>query len=243
MSETRRSSGADGPAARSAYDTLQNIRLYCLYLTTMAGLVCAIGSWGVGGTAISVVVIGMAAGVIAASVAKTEGSGEFRRIARVTLASALVAPAAMGLIAVLGFTGVLIGLLFAVTTPALLSKLPRRQPEKKARPTAPPPLPPQPSRSASSTQPPQDTTAPSRPAHELDALDDQALCWAWRRSFRLLEAAPSAIERLSVVVQRQQYLDELHRRSPEGLAAWLASGARASGNPLPYVEDARRRAN
>lgn len=241
MSETWRSSDADGPQARSSYGTLHTVRLYCVYLTTIAGLVCAIGSWGLGGTAISVVVIGMAAGVIAASVAKTEGRGEFRRIARVTLASALVAPAAMGLIAVFGFTGVLIVFLLAITTPALTAKLPRRQPKKEPPvAAAPPPLPtttyPAPT-SAPSTNP------PARAGHELGSLDDQALCWAWRRSFRLLETAPSAVERLSVVVQRQLYLDELHRRSPEGLAAWLNSGARASGNPLPYVEDARRRAN
>ncbi|MGW7680712.1 hypothetical protein ACWGID_08245 [Kribbella sp. NPDC054772] len=243
MSETWRSSDADGPEARSSYvGTLQSVRLYCLYLTTIAGLICAIGSWGIGGTAISVVVIGMAAGVIAASVAKTEGSGEFRRIARVTFATALVAPAAMGLIAVFGFTGVLIVGLLAITTPALTSKLPRRRPRTKAPPAPPPPMPLPPNHTGTYTAAP-GADAPSRPARELDALDDQALCWAWRRSFRLLEAAPSAIERLSVVVQRQQYLDELHRRSPEGLAAWLASGARASGNPLPYVEDARRRAN
>jgi hypothetical protein len=77
---------------------------------------------------------------------------------------------------------------------------------------------------------------------ELRNLDDEALCLAWRRSFLLLDGARSAAERLAVVEQRQQYLDELHRRSPKGLAAWLASGARASGNPLPYVDDARRRA-
>ncbi len=80
------------------------------------------------------------------------------------------------------------------------------------------------------------------PMPDLSRLDDEALCLVWRRSFLRLETARSAAERLAVVEQRQKYLDELQRRSPEGLAAWLAAGARASGNPLPYVGDARRRA-
>ncbi|MEJ1111451.1 MULTISPECIES: hypothetical protein [unclassified Kribbella] len=82
----------------------------------------------------------------------------------------------------------------------------------------------------------------AEPMPELSRLDDAALCLVWRRSFLRLEAAQSAPERLAVVEQRQQYLDELQRRSPEGLAAWLAAGARASGNPLPYVGDEWRRA-
>jgi hypothetical protein len=43
------------------------------------------------------------------------------------------------------------------------------------------------------------------------------------------------MENLAVVEQRTRILDELHRRSPEGLAAWWVSGGRASGNPLPYL--------
>ncbi|HEY9335284.1 MAG TPA: hypothetical protein VIQ79_12705, partial [Kribbella sp.] len=76
---------------------------------------------------------------------------------------------------------------------------------------------------------------------ELARLDDEALCLEWRRSFFRLEAASTASARLAVVQERQRYLDELHRRSPDGLAAWFASGARASGDPLPYVDETRRR--
>jgi hypothetical protein len=31
------------------------------------------------------------------------------------------------------------------------------------------------------------------------------------------------------------YLDELERRNPDGLMAWLASGARAAADPSRYV--------
>lgn len=84
-------------------------------------------------------------------------------------------------------------------------------------------------------------TAAQSGAAELARLDDEALCLEWRRSFFRLEAASTAGERLAVVQERQRYLDELHRRSPDGLAAWFASGARASGDPLPYVDETRRR--
>jgi hypothetical protein len=72
-------------------------------------------------------------------------------------------------------------------------------------------------------------------APDLRTLDDEALCLIWRRSFLLLRDAKSAADSLSVVEQRQNYLDELHRRSPQGLVAWFNSGGRASGSPLPFL--------
>ena len=70
----------------------------------------------------------------------------------------------------------------------------------------------------------------------LGALDDAELCLAWRRSFVLLNEAASPEEKLVVVTLRERYLEELQRRSPSGVSRWLDSGARASGNPLPYLE-------
>jgi hypothetical protein len=165
-----------------------------------------------------------------------DGRSEVPRILRVTVATGLMTPAAVGLIATFKFAGVLLVAALAATTPVLTAKFSRGQAqgdpaEARFEPATPP----------GSAASPADTPADD-PARELGSLDDAALCFAWRRSFRLLETARSAAERLSIVEQRQKYLDELQRRSPLGLAAWLASGARASGNPLPYVEDARRRA-
>jgi hypothetical protein len=73
-------------------------------------------------------------------------------------------------------------------------------------------------------------------AEGLTALDDQAICVAWRRSYLQLDAAVPAGHRLEVVRLRQLYLDELSRRHPAELRKWLASGARAAGNPLPFLE-------
>jgi hypothetical protein len=73
----------------------------------------------------------------------------------------------------------------------------------------------------------------------LQGLDDTALCLAWRRSYLQLQQATSASGRLRHVQHRQRLLDELERRDPAGLAAWLASGCRAAGNPLPFLTRSR----
>jgi hypothetical protein len=73
------------------------------------------------------------------------------------------------------------------------------------------------------------------PAEELEALDDPALCQAWRRSFVQLQACRSVRRRSEVVALRQLYLDEMARRHPIQLRRWLQSGARAAGNPLPFL--------
>jgi hypothetical protein len=230
VSETTRSSGTSRSKG-------QTFRICCIYLATTAGLVCAIASWGLGGTVISVVVVATATAVVASSVWGADGRSEVPRIVRVTFASGLITPAAVGLIAVFKVAGVLLVVALAATTPALTAKFPRGH--RKEDPPAAQPEPVTPAVATASSA----GGSPDDAARELDSLDDGALCLAWRRSFRLLETAPSTAIRLAVVQPRQKYLDELQRRSPEGLAAWLASGARASGNPLPYVEDARRRAS
>ncbi|HET9830040.1 MAG TPA: hypothetical protein VFQ11_16230 [Nocardioidaceae bacterium] len=66
-------------------------------------------------------------------------------------------------------------------------------------------------------------------------LSDQELCRAWRHSFVTLQDCRSAPERARVVAQRQVYLDEMERRSPSGLRAWLESGARAAGGPERFL--------
>jgi hypothetical protein len=67
------------------------------------------------------------------------------------------------------------------------------------------------------------------------ALSDEALCVAWRASFSALQRASSPAQRLRVVDQRRAYLDEIERRTAHGMAAWLASGPRAAGDPSRFV--------
>jgi hypothetical protein len=73
-------------------------------------------------------------------------------------------------------------------------------------------------------------------AEKVPALDDHALCEAWRRSYVRLEACPTVNARHAVVRLRQLYLDELVSRHPAEARRWLEAGARAAGNPLPYLE-------
>jgi hypothetical protein len=67
------------------------------------------------------------------------------------------------------------------------------------------------------------------------SLTDAQLCTAWRVSFSALEKATTEQQRLRIVEERQDCLDELERRNPHGLVAWLASGARAAGDPTRFV--------
>jgi hypothetical protein len=75
----------------------------------------------------------------------------------------------------------------------------------------------------------------SKPHVAPDGLSDEALCRAWRASFSALERASSPAQRLRIVDERRAYLDEIERRTAHGMAAWLASGARAAGDPSRFV--------
>ena len=70
----------------------------------------------------------------------------------------------------------------------------------------------------------------------IATLDDHALCEAWRRSYVRLEACATVGSKHKVVTLRQLYLDELVRRHPTRTRQWLEAGARAAGNPLPFLE-------
>lgn len=66
-------------------------------------------------------------------------------------------------------------------------------------------------------------------------LTDDELCQAWCASFEMVRAAPSA-RRLTVVSrERRSYLDELERRYPRAVEAWLASDPLADVDPTPYL--------
>jgi hypothetical protein len=72
-------------------------------------------------------------------------------------------------------------------------------------------------------------------ADAVPSLDDEALCRAWRRSYLQLDAGFGGGRRLAVVRLREAYLDEMTRRHPAEVQLWFASGARAAGNPLPFL--------
>jgi hypothetical protein len=66
-------------------------------------------------------------------------------------------------------------------------------------------------------------------------LTDEELCQAWCASCQVARTVTSP-RRLKVVAQeRRSYLDELQRRHPLAVEAWLAGPATADGDPMPYL--------
>ena len=66
-------------------------------------------------------------------------------------------------------------------------------------------------------------------------LSDQDLCLAWESSSRALRRCTSADERLEVVRVRQACLDELERRQPDAVRAWVLAGADPDSSPARYL--------
>jgi hypothetical protein len=62
-------------------------------------------------------------------------------------------------------------------------------------------------------------------------LGDGELCVLWRRTFWQLRSLQTPEAILATVLLRQALLDELARRNPVAVHAWLESGGRASGGP------------
>lgn len=75
------------------------------------------------------------------------------------------------------------------------------------------------------------------PAH---SMDNDTLCFAWRTSYVALQLALPPSSKLRIVDKRREFLDELELRNPDGFSAWLASGARAAGDPSRYLSSTER---
>lgn len=219
-------------------------------LAVTVGVLCAAGSWGWATTLAEVLVFGFCAAFVAAGILAEEGLRAAPKVVRISLWFGMTLPAVGGLVKVFGAAGVLLLLGLVAVSPAFGYCVRNRwfmavddsepvapsAPTARVRPAAP----------AVSTTPERHPEtvlerAPVSPLpHDLGAMDDAELCLAWRRSFPRLEAARTAAERIALVVQRQLYLDELQRRYPGGVAAWLASGARAPSNPMPFLRNGGR---
>ena len=233
MRETVWSPGADGTGRGRSRGWQRTLWTFCACLSTTAGVLYLIATWGLASVITCVILMGALAAILASAVWGGDGRRAVPKIASVAITSGLVAAAAIGLMSSLGLAGALIVLILAATAPGLTAFVrarwfaPQDRSTMKGEPVTP----------AGGQVVSRDIGITERRElpRDLSSLDDYTLCLAWRRSFLMLEACRTATERLSIVEQRQKYLDELHRRSPDGLAAWFASGARASGNPLPYV--------
>lgn len=95
---------------------------------------------------------------------------------------------------------------------------------------------PAPSRARPPADAPVDTAPDWSPTLAVPThLSDQDLCLAWESSSRALQHSTSAAERLEVVRVRQACLDELERRRPEAVRAWVLAGADPDSSPARYL--------
>jgi hypothetical protein len=77
---------------------------------------------------------------------------------------------------------------------------------------------------------------PFQPFPLAQPMTDQQLCEAWCATYPLLATAGPRRAYLRIVQERDGYLDELQGRHPAAFAAWLASGATPSSDPLPFLK-------
>ncbi|QWZ08769.1 hypothetical protein KRR39_02625 [Nocardioides panacis] len=207
---------------------------FVLTVVTTIGLLAATTLWG-WGTCLAVV---LSSGLCAGCLATVTGPARPGRLVRISaLWGALVAGTA-GLVQLTGPLSLLVLLPLAATAPALWSRV-RVWRILAGGPPVEQEATPGPASEVPGVPSDLEQRVPALVAI-LGALDDAELCLAWRRSFVLLNEATSPREKLVVVTLRERYLEELQRRSPAGVSRWLDSGARASGNPLPFLEDRRR---
>jgi hypothetical protein len=198
------------------------------------GLGCSVWHWGVTATLLFGCLFAAAGVAIAQALWSPEGTG-LRAVLTCGGSVGFAATSVIGAVAVLGAVGCLFIVPLLWTQPLVAGVW-----QSFWRDRFGPPDLPGVTRDAAPDTCPQLITVSVEP-ERFDVLDDASLCRAWRRSFVRMESAASAEVRLGFVEQRAQCLDELERRSPQAFAAWLASGARAASDPLPFLQNPRRR--
>jgi hypothetical protein len=216
------------------------LRVYRDVWTTLTAAMMAIGCLAalvvgtvasVLGMFVSLAVLGVMIGLVQQ---RDDGPGARRKavIAGVLASTALVAIG--GLVGFLGPEVLWLVVAAALASPWVLGRCARLGRKLAAAPAPPTPL--------EAAEPTPAAADPASPAlsgetgcEDPHLLDDRALCLAWRRSFIALEQCRSVAMRVRVVQLRELYLEELERRNPAGLSAWLESGARAAGDPSRYL--------
>jgi hypothetical protein len=169
--------------------------------------------------------------------APADGRGGGRRVLDRSLAIGSGAVAALALVTASPVLMLLVTLLAVMTCPPVVTRLSTRaaagRPERGLRRTPARARDPREGRAERADEPAPGSSTPSRAA--IATLSDQQLCCLWRHSFWELHDEETLDERLATVAVRQACLEELERRDPSAFAAWLSSGARASGGPERFL--------
>jgi hypothetical protein len=197
--------------------------------------------------------------IVAASTAWAWGVRPTDRVVATTVIAVSATTVAVGLGALLGDVVVVPLLVIAVLSPPVVAVAVRhlvkgtskvapaassRAVAPDARPAVCRPRGPAESRTRQPARSPASRVVPNdRPVFLTDTwmtqppttMDGPALCLAWRKTSTMLrrELALPVVETL--VRRRQDLLDEMERRNGAGFRAWLASGARAAGDPSRYI--------
>jgi hypothetical protein len=82
-----------------------------------------------------------------------------------------------------------------------------------------------------------DAPGAARLVPPVSALTTAALGSEWLRTTAALERRLDPAARQWIVARREETLDELERRDPEGFARWLAAEPGPGSDPTPYVAD------
>lgn len=208
-------------------------------IVVTVGVCIAVLTWSFAGVLGAFIAGAVMGGAMTAALSPEDLTRPWRRAALGALGAGVGIVAIAGLVAVLKGAALVVALAVAVSAPPLVSLLRGKlQAKKPATPATPEQQPAErPLDDLDGTEWPGPDSAAVEVSLPMapESLDDDALCWAWRRSYVVLQRTHSAATRLHVVQVRQAYLDELERRNEKGMAAWLASGARAAGNPSRFL--------
>jgi hypothetical protein len=199
--------------------------LLCIGLLCGGGLAVAGGLALRGPELVAVGVAGVLAGCMAAGIAREAPGGNARATIEAAIAAAgatVVALLVLAGIAALAGGGVAAMALAAGVLGFLLARvvLARREAAAAVPPPVVRPAPTLAVRRAS----------PDRPVPALSTPDLGA---EWMRSTAVLATPLHPTARHALVARRQETLDELERRDPDGFGRWLADGS--PGDPAEYV--------
>lgn len=207
-------------------------------VTATVGVWTALQTWPLVGVLGAFVCVAFVGGSLAEAAARERGRKRIRPLLVIGALAGVGAVGAGGLMVLTGALGLLVVAVLAASCPKVWAAMRRRQ-SRASGPALWQDPPEQPADTGSATVATARHEEGPEPTHdeapEPWLLDDYELCCAWRKSYAVLEGPHSPATHLRVVEQRQLYLDEFERRNPTGLADWLASGARAAGDPTRFI--------
>ena len=208
--------------------------------TTTVGAWLALWTWSVAAVLGVFACAAFAGGFVAALVDRECGQSRTRQVVAGGSIAGGAAVSAAGLVVLCGTPGLLVVGVLVATCPKLWRAIRWWRLSRAPRPGSAPwrRLPEQPAETGPAKV---STIVREGPGFTSDAqsepwlLDDLALCSAWRRSSLILEHHRPPATHLQMVQQRQLYLDELERRNPTGVAAWLASAHHGASDPTRFI--------